>query len=417
MFFALCFAGMSGFLVGALFLWREHTARKIVEKERDMVAKDLRTTTQQLEQLHIDNASFREQAIALEAEKKQLLNKAKEEAQQKKMLEEKLFLEFKALSSDLLQHNSVAFSKQNREQMDLLLKPLHEKISDFQKQVIAAQQTSHERNVVLKQEFEKVHQFYEKMHQDASKTTKAIMGDNKMQGTWGEMHALQLLERTGLRKNEQYFVQKSFSTSEGKRYMPDIIIKLPGARSLVVDVKVSLVDYVKFFNAEESKKEHYLKKHIHSIRNHIKTLSEKNYAQLYELHGLDFVLMLLPLEPAFSLAVQHAPALLEEAYVKNVVLVSPTTLQATLFIIEHIWRDANRNRHALQIAQQSGALYDKFVSFVEDIKKISRQLQLSQQACDQAMKKLSEGKGNLVSKAEKLKKLGARTSKTLEPQF
>lgn len=231
----------------------------------------------------------------------------------------------------------------------------------------------------------------------------------------GEVHALHLLERTGLRQNEQYFVQQGFATEDGKRHVPDFVIKLPGDRNIVMDVKVSLVDYVKFFNAGDDKdRAVYLKKHIQSIKGHIKALGEKNYAQMYQLHGLDFVLLLLPMEPAFTVAIQQEPSLFEEAYTKNVVLVSPTTLQATLSMIAHVWRENTRNEHALRIAQESGALYDKFVGFVDDVKRISHQLGLGQRACEDAMKKLTEGKGNLVSKVEKLRSLGARASKRLQ---
>lgn len=407
--------GALGLLLGLLFAFVQHTKYRTTQVQLITMRDYWQQCEKGLNEEKKAHAAATERVIQLDVRNNELKNRLKAYEKEAEAAEEKLLLQFKALSNELLEQKSEKFTKQNKVQLENILTPLRDKIQDFQKQIADTQQVSLAGNLALKQEFQKVNNLYEKIQQESSKATQAIMGDNKLQGTWGEVHALQLLESTGLRKGEQYFVQKGFSATDGKRYVPDIIIKLPDKRSIVMDVKVSLVDYVKFFNAEDEKeKTVYLKKHLQSLKNHIKQLSNKQYAQMYQLHGLDFVLLLLPVEPAFSLAIREEPSLFEEAYEHNIVLVSPTTLRATLSIIEHIWKSAYRNRYALSIAQESGALYNKFFNFIEDLKKIGHQLHLGQRAWEQAMKKLVEGRGNLVAKVEQLKRLGARTNKALD---
>jgi DNA recombination protein RmuC len=269
--------------------------------------------------------------------------------------------------------------------------------------------------VALRTEVKKLSELNTQITKEAENLAKAIKGDTKTQGNWGEFILERILEKSGLTKDREYRVQASFVTEEGKRYQPDVIVKLPDDKHIIIDAKVSLVSYEQFFNAEQaSERALALKKHILSIRKHIKELSEKNYHSEYGLKGLDFVLMFIPIEPAFSLAVQHDLDIFNEAYEKNIVLVSPTTLIATLRSIANIWKHEYQNHNALEIAQQGGALYDKFVGFVEDLKHLGRQMDVAQKAYQEAMKKLYEGKGNLVRRAHNIKALGARTSKALD---
>ncbi len=390
-----------------VLLGSKSIALEFVQKQLDLREVALKEARQQ----HVEAV---EQIAHLEAVNKHLSEQVATQEKRSKEQEEKLLLQFKNLSNELLDAKGRKFTEQNQKELDKLLLPLREKIGDFQQQLVHSRQDSIKGTMALKQEFDKVHGLYERIRSDTEKATRALMGDNKLQGTWGEVNALGILEQTGLRKNEQYFVQKGFATKSGDRLIPDITIKLPGKRNIIMDVKVSLVNYVKYFNTEDpEEKKKFLKQHIASIKNHIKLLSKKNYAQLYDLEGLDCVLLLLSVEPAFSLALQHEPSLFEEAYQQNIVLVSPATLRATLSIIENVWQGAYRNRYALEIAKQSGDLYDKFVNFVESLKKIGHHLSLGTKAYDQALKKLATGKGNLVSRAEKIKKMGARTSKIL----
>jgi DNA recombination protein RmuC len=263
--------------------------------------------------------------------------------------------------------------------MERLLTPLSEKISSFEQQVTRCNQESLARNVALRTELKQLHDLNIKITKEAESLTKALKGDSKLQGGWGEFILENILTQSGLVKDREYVIQSSVTTEEGKRFQPDVVINLPGGRHIVIDSKVSLNHYEQFFNNDdELQRIFYLKQHIHSIRRHIKTLSEKSYQLIYDLQGLDFVLMFIPIEPAFALAVQEELTLFNEAYEHNIIIVSPSNLIATLRTIVNIWRQEYQNQNALEIATQGGALYDKFVSFIEDIKNIGRQLDLTQ---------------------------------------
>ena len=400
-----------GLLVGLLLAFIQHTKYQTTKVQLQRTSHDLHHAMANLQKETTENQNLKERVIHLDVTNKNLMVQLQEHSKEVDRMEKKLLLQFTNLSNEILDRKSEKFTKQNKAQIENLLLPLREKIQDFQKQIIHTKEASIAGTTALKEEFQKINALYEKIHEKSTQATQALLGNNKLQGTWGETHALQILERTGLRKNEQYFVQKSFVTQEGKRCIPDIVIKLPDRRHLIMDVKVSLLDYVKFFNATEpNEKKYHLKKHLQAIKAHIKNLGQKKYAQTYHLPSVDFVLLLLPVETAFSAAIQQEPSLFEEAYQHNIVLVSPTTLHATLSIVEHVWKTKYRNEYATQIAKQSGAIYDKFVNFVGYLKKVNQQLILSQKSCDQALKVLYAGRGNLVDKVEKLKQLGAHTS-------
>jgi len=251
---------------------------------------------------------------------------------------------------------------------------------------------------------------------EAENLTRALKGDSKTMGGWGEIILESILEKSGLEKNREYFIQQRYTTDEGKRLQPDVVVKLPEDKNIIVDSKVSLVAYERYVNEPEGKDIH-LKKHIQSIRNHLKSLDIKTYQKLYSINGLDFVLMFIPIEPAFSLAIQTEPALFNEAYDKNIVIVSPATLIATLRTIANIWKNEYQNRNALEIARQGGDLYDKFVAFSEDLKTVGKTLNTTQKVYADAMNKLVEGRGNLVSRAQRIKTLGAKTSKVLDERL
>jgi DNA recombination protein RmuC len=252
------------------------------------------------------------------------------------------------------------------------------------------------------------------MSKDATNLTNALKGQTKTQGNWGEFILENILEKSGLEKGREYSVQTSMTNETGRRYQPDVLVNLPENKTIVVDSKVSLVAYEKFCSADdEAEKAAALKEHILSIRNHIKELSAKNYQNLYQIQSLDFVLMFLPVEPAFSLAVQYDSGIFNDAFEKNIVIVSPSTLLATLRTIASIWRQENQNKNALEIARQSGALYDKFVGFVDDLINVGNKIDAAKGSYTDAMKKLHEGGGNLVSRTERIKKLGAKTTKSL----
>lgn len=333
-------------------------------------------------------------------------------------LQAQLTVHFKNLANELLEEKSRKFTDHSQLQIERLLTPLSEKISTFEKQVAQSNQQSLERNVALRTELKQLHNLNIKITQEAENLTKALKGDSKLQGGWGEFILEKILEKSGLVKNREYTIQPSITTEDGQRFQPDVVVTLPRGKNIIIDSKVSLIHYEQFFNTENDlQRSAYLKQHVQSIKRHIKTLSEKNYQSIYDIQGLDFVLMFIPIEPAFSLAVQEEVTLFNEAYERNIVIVSPFNLIATLRTIANLWRQEYQNQNALEIATQGGALYDKFVGFIEDLKNIGRQLDLTQKNYLEATKKLYDGKGSLVSRAQKMKTLGARTSKVLDQQL
>lgn len=419
-----------GLLAGTLIGWyiaRTRQAQRTADwkAQQSTLQTQLDHTTTQLAEAQAAQAKAHEQHLQLakdlatqEATNKNLTEKLATQKQEITETQEKLTIQFKNLANDLLEEKSKKFTDQNKHQVESILKPLGERIQAFEQQVAQTNKESLARNVALRTEIQRLSQLNTQVTKEAENLAKAIKGDTKTQGNWGEFILESILEKSGLVKDREYTIQTSFITDEGKRYQPDVIIKLPDNKHLIIDAKVSLHHYEQTFNAENDLTHDItLKKHIQSIRKHIKDLSQKNYQTQYNLRGLDFILMFVPIEPAFSLAVQHDPTLFNEAYEKNIIIVSPTTLIATLRTIANIWKNEYQNQHALEIAQQGGILYDKFVSFVEDLKSLGRQLDTTQKTYIEATKKLYEGKGNIVRRAEKLKTLGARTSKKLDQQL
>jgi DNA recombination protein RmuC len=250
--------------------------------------------------------------------------------------------------------------------------------------------------------------------QEAKNLTQALKGSTKTQGGWGEFILENILEKSGLVKGREYKLQEVIYSEEGKRYQPDVVVCLPENKSIIIDSKVSLLAYEKYISDEdETRKQLCLKEHILSIRNHIRNLSSKSYQSLYQLESVDFVLMFMPVEPAFALAVQGDLSLFNDAFDKNIVIVSPSTLLATLRTVASIWRQEKQNLNALEIARQSGALYDKFHGFINDLIELGKRMGSVQKTYEEAMKKLYSGRGNLVSSVEKIKALGANTTKSL----
>ncbi len=410
-------------MIGVLSGWYVANAKlsaysQALQAKLEGAQKQLEETKEEFFLANHRNLQLGQDLARLETVNQHLTEKLGEQKQEVEAIQEKLAVQFRNLANDLLEEKSKKFTDQNKVNLEGLLKPLGERIQEFEKQVVQTNKESLERNVALRTEVKKLSELNAQITKEAENLTKAIKGDTKNQGTWGEFILENILEKSGLIKDREYRVQASFVTAEGKRYQPDVIIKLPEGKHIIIDAKVSLVNYEQFFNTEQpSERALALKKHIQSIRKHIKELSEKNYQNEYDIKGLDFVLMFVPIEPAFSLAVQHDLELFNGAYEKNIVLVSPTTLMVTLRTIANIWKHEYQNHNALEIAQQGGALYDKFVGFVEDLKHLGRQMDIAQKAYVEAMKKLHEGKGNLVNRAQNIKNLGARTSKVLDPNL
>lgn len=346
----------------------------------------------------------------LDAERKQGLGRIEALNEAK----EALTSQFKNLANDILEDKSKRFTEQNAANLDALLKPLQTKLTEFKEQVNNSYGNEARERFALKSEIERLANLNLRMSDEARALTQALKGDAKIQGNWGELVLESILESSGLRKGEEYIVQDSHTQSDGSRLQPDVVIKLPEGRSLVVDSKVSITAYARHTEATDSAAaEQELAAHIQSLRQHIQGLSGKNYSALYGAGSVDFVLMFVPIEPAFLLALKTAPNLYQEALSKNIVLVCPSTLMATLRTVAHLWRQDHQNRNALEIAKQCGTLYDKFVGFVDDLEKLGQRLDQAQSSYHDAFNKLKTGKGNLIRAAEKVRELGVKPNKNL----
>jgi DNA recombination protein RmuC len=327
---------------------------------------------------------------------------------------EQLTHEFKSLANEILEQKGKTFTENSRLQLQALLQPLGEKIQLFEKKVEDTYDKESKQRFALEREIKALLELNTRISVDAVNLTNALKGESKTQGIWGEVILERVLEKSGLTKGREYEVQVSLRDDDGKTGQPDVLVHLPEGKDVIIDAKVSLTAYQNYFAAtEDADKVQLLRQHIQSIRNHIRGLSTRNYQHLQGVSSLDYVLLFLPVEAAFTLAVQHDESLFTEAFEKNIILVGPSTLLATLRTIQSIWRYEYQNKNAQEIAQSAGRLYDKFVAFCSDLDEIGKRLQQTQEAWDQARGKLMHGKGNLVGRTEKLRTLGARASKKL----
>jgi DNA recombination protein RmuC len=322
--------------------------------------------------------------------------------------------EFENLAAKILEEKTQKFTEQNKQSLDGILTPLRERIKDFEDKVQKVYDTEAAERNMLKGEIKQLMGLNQQMHLDTQNLTKALKGDNKTQGNWGEFILESILEKSGLVKDREYKTQESITTSDGKRFQPDVVINLPDGKCLVVDSKVSLVAYERYVSTDDDQlKILALKEHGQSFKSHIKGLSEKNYQNLYGVKSLDFVLLFVPIESAFAAAVQFDNQIFNDAFERNIVIVSPSTLLATLRTVANIWRQESQSKNAVEIANRAGDMYDKFVGFVEDLILLGNKLRDSQKAYEGAMNKLHQGSGNLVKRSEELKKLGAKATKSL----
>ena len=343
-----------------------------------------------------------------------LNEKLREQKKDVDNLQEKFRIEFKNLANDILEEKTKKFTEQNKINIDDILKPLSEKIKDFEKKVEDTYDKESKQRFSLKEEIKRLEELNRQVSNDTLNLTKALKGESKTQGNWGEVVLENILERSGLVKDREYFVQQSFTDEKGKRLQPDVVITYPGTRNLVIDSKVSLTAYERYVSAEnDTEKESALKEHITSIKNHVSELSQKSYQDIYELKSIDFVMMFLPVEPAYLLAIQKNPELWNYAYDKRILLISPTNLIAALKMVESMWRQEYQSKNVMEIARQSGDLYDKFVGLFDDLVDIGKKLNATKTSYDASMNKLYSGKGNLIKRVERIKILGAKTSKEL----
>lgn len=394
----------------------EAEKQSLIWEERFLTLKrDSGEWKAELEKFRLENTNL---VGRLEKAKVEYLNLQEKLREQKSELEEvqkKFTTEFENIANKILEKNSEKFTAANQKNIGEILTPLKEKIQGFEKKVEETYEKGLKDQTDLKAELKKLYDLNSKISEEANNLTRALKGDVKKQGNWGEVVLERILERSGLNEGEQGY-QKQFSdTSEdGKRIMPDIVINLPDNKHIIVDSKVSLVAFERAVNAvsEEDRLSH-TKEHLLSLKAHIKGLSDKHYQTASKLNSPDFVLLFIPIEASFSVAIQEDQELFSFAWDQKVVLVSPSTLLATLRTISSIWQQENQTKNAIEIAKQSGNLYDKFVGFVADMEKIGNNLRTTGKTYEDAMNKLHSGSGNLVRRAENIRKLGAKATKEL----
>ncbi len=383
-------------------------------KQCELLEQQLSTA---LGELKGERARVLELSSNLASQKADYMNLQQTLAQQQadmENLQQKFTDQFNNLANKIFEEKSQKFTLQNKENLDQVLKPLNEKLKDFEKKVEDTYHKSLKDSTDLQAEIKKLFDLNSRISQDANNLTRALKGDVKKQGNWGEVVLERILESSGLQKDREYKTQVSFGAADGTRSQPDVIIYLPENKHIIVDAKVSLVAYDNLVNATEpDQQEAFLKEHVRSIRAHIKELSQKQYHALDGLNTPEYVLLFLPIEASFGVAVQQDRDIFNYAWENKIVVVSPSTLVATLMTIASIWRQENQTRNALEIAQKGGALYDKFHGLVEDLLDLGKKMKSAQDAYQSSMNKLVDGRGNLITRAEELRTLGAKAGKVL----
>lgn len=396
--------------------------------EKASLEEKINGLLQQIEQLKLQvnqTAQEREtirtekEALVIQLSKKEtdfenLWERNKEQKEEVEKLQEKFTKEFENLANKILEEKTTKFTEQNKENLKNILSPLQDKIQLFEKKVEDTHKESIDYHAALRQQILGLREMNEQMSKETLNLTKALKGDSKMQGNWGELILERVLEKSGLEKGREYEVQQSFTTEEGNRVQPDVVINLPDGKKMIVDSKVTLTAYEKYINEEnEEEKNRFLKEHLISLKRHIDQLSEKNYHDLYQMESPDFVLLFIPIESAFALALNEDTTLYNKAFEKNIVIVTPSTLLATLRTIDSMWTNQKQQENAVEIARQAGALYDKFHGLLSDLISVGKKMDDAKAGYSDAMNKLIDGKGNLITSVEKLKKMGAKAKKAL----
>ncbi|MDK2772093.1 MAG: DNA recombination protein RmuC [Flavobacterium sp.] len=384
------------------------------QQEKSQFEKNITQVTSEKENLQKEKEELAIHLAKKENDFDNLLERNKEQKQELTEIQEKFTKEFELLANKILEEKTNKFTEQNKENMKTILNPLQEKIQLFEKKVEDTHKESIDYHAALRQQILGLKEMNEQMSKETINLTKALKGDSKMQGNWGELVLERVLEKSGLEKGREYEVQQSFTTEEGNRIQPDVIVNLPDGKKMVVDSKVSLTAYERFVNEEDDTlKVNFLKEHVNSIKRHVEQLGDKNYQDIYHMESPDFVLLFIPIEPAFALALQEDNTLYNKAFEKNIVIVTPSTLLATLRTIDSMWTNQKQQENAIEIARQAGALYDKFEGFVQDLIKIGKKMDEAKSEYGNAMNKLVDGKGNLVNSVERLKKMGVKAKKSL----
>ena len=417
--FTLLLSVLLAFFAGAALAWlaersRSQPERAVLEKEnrtllgqwteaRDLLQREqeqLRNAGQQLAQKDAAIARLEERAVAAQNAFEQMRATLPDT--------------FRSLASQVLEEKSKTFAEQNQASLGHLLEPLKSRLLEFQTKIETSHRDQREGEASLRTQVDKLVAFTTKVSEEANNLARALKGSSRTQGTWGELVLERILDQAGLRKGDEYETQESYSTENGRRGQPDVVIHLPGARHLIIDSKVSLVHYESYCNAEDdAARATALENHLNSVRTHMRGLAEKNYQTLYGLNSLDFVIMFLPVEPAFMLALSRDEKLWEQAWQRNVLLVSPSTLLFVVRTVSYLWRQEQQKRNVEEIAKRGADLYNKLVGFVSDLEDIGGRLTQAQKSYDSALGKLSTGRGSVIWQAEKLKALGVKPAKQL----
>jgi DNA recombination protein RmuC len=416
----LCLA--VGYFLGNYIQKLKTTSSQSALKERqqqlsnnlEVLESRLRDAEKHKTHLQTEKEQLGNQIVRYEADMENLHIKNREQKEEVEKLQEKFTKEFENLANKILEEKSLKFTQRNEKNIKDILTPLNEKIQLFEKKVEESQKENISIHSALKEQLLNLQTQNLKITQEAENLTKALKGDSKMQGNWGELVLERVLEKSGLEKDREYTVQQSFTREDGSRVLPDVIINLPDGKKMIVDSKVSLTDYERFVNAEDDDEQaKFLKDHISSLRRHVDQLSAKKYEDLYEMESPDFVLLFIPIEPAFAIAINNDNYLYNKAFEQNIVIVTPSTLLATLRTIDSMWNNEKQQRNAIEIARQAGALYDKFEGFIGDLTKVGKKMDDAKDEYKGAMNKLVEGRGNIITSIEKLKKMGAKAKKSI----
>jgi DNA recombination protein RmuC len=408
-----------GILIGSALIWillknKSATLLAVASEKASSLEKENSTIKQTLNEKQDEIIHLNSSVTVAETDLKNLKLKLDEQKDELIKIRETFNLEFKNLANEILEEKTKKFTEQNKTNLNEILNPLSLRIKEFEKKVEETYDKEAQQRFSLKEQVKQLAELNQQISKEANSLTRALKGESKTQGNWGEMILESILEQTGLRKGVEYTVQESFTLDDGKRFQPDVIVHYPGDRSVVIDSKVSLTAYERYISTDtDEDKEVAMKAHLLSIRNHINGLSGKKYEELEGVKTLDFVMMFLPIEPAYFLAIQYDPQLWSYAYERRILLISPTNLVAVLKMVESLWKQEFQNRNVLEIARQGGGLYDSFVLLSERLIRIGKKMDEASGLYRETMQNLSEGKGNLIGRVEKLRALGIKAKKQL----
>jgi len=391
-----------------------YVSKELYESEKQRLVKEEAETKVKEEQIGNLKADVSSKNTLIETLQLKLADEGKRLEEQQKQMQ----IQFENMANAILEKKSEKFSEQNQKNIDQILKPLGEKIKSFEESVENKYVKDQESRAGLAKQITLLQEANLKISQDAINLTNALKGDSKAQGDWGELQLEVLLEKSGLSKDIHFRTQNSEKDEDGREKRPDCIIDLPDHKNLIIDSKVSLKAYEQFINApDDTEKNIFLKKHLESLKNHIRDLASKDYPKLYSINAPDYVLMFVPIEPALISALQEDPEIFNLALSKNIILVSTSTLMATMRTVSFIWQQENQKKNVLEIARQSGALYEKFCGFVTDLESVGKAIENASKKYEAAQSKLHSGRGNLVNSVEKIKKLGAKTNKSISQEI